>query len=419
MKRVSKTPSLPTPAQEGPVEPPKARGALWVYFVMLSFVVVTAFVVVVFSIVDNGTEVTEGAEGTKDVEEKLYSHFSVVTPIAQSDHYTGSVDECAFAIKTDISTLPVPTSPERIAESVYLLLNIEINDAPEYAEDSTGEETEQDDAFTRDFARLKRLVGIADEHNIPLTIGLQPPFTDRLQRQGVSELKSWSEYGHEIAIRYDGATRETPYGQWLSSLHDLQNQLEELCNCEVTSWSGGDDYLGIFDVANELGFSATYGWSEEEQNIPEAFAVMNPWMPVSGGSAEALKQFDPDGTIVFLPSGVYPAHCVGSDNIAFPLSADNFIYTTSALYETLESAVDKKVNVFIASLSLNGFAQVSDDEVEFTVFDTWLTEIIDPLIARRWLKPSTVYEAARAYELWLTTVAGTLIPVFIEESVDE
>lgn len=408
MKRAPKTPPLPRPVQEGPVEPPKARGRWWVYLVMLVFIAATTAIVVDVFVVGKDTKSTAGTDSVAGVqqEEKVYSYLSVVTPVAQSDHYTGSASECALALKTEAATQPMPELPKRINEPVYFLLNVEIKDLSEY----------QDDVFIRDFERLKRLVAIADDHHIPLTIGLQTPFTDRLQLQGATELNNWTTQGHEIAIRYDGATSETPYGEWLSSLHDLRSQLEQLCNCEVTSWSGGDEYLAIFDVAHELAFQATYGWSDEEQSIPEAFAVTNPWTPAGGGSVEALEQFDPDGTIVFLPSGVYPAHCVGSDNVAFPISSLNLIYTTAALYETLRSAVDQKINVFTASLSLNAFAEVGDDEAEFTAFDGWLTDFIDPLVSRRWLRVSTVQGAAQAYVSWVKSVAGTIEPVYVYSS---
>lgn len=385
-------PKIPSPVVPGPVQPPKARSTWWVYVLMLVFLILATFAVfivrwngTVMEVTEgaDGAEVTEGTEETKAVEgEKVYSYISVVTAMPQTNFYQGTEEECVVS-----DPLEVPTS---ISEPVYLVIRAIV-----------GEEA----------SRLARFIALMNEHEIPVTIGVtdEPPL----------ELAAWVEQGHEAALHIDEAVLfgdvATPpaYGTWLSALHDFRDEVETACACNVTTWSGGEWYERLFDVASGLGLTTTLDWEDALGQIPEALAVINPWTPVQSDSVEGLTEFNPTGSVVYLPAGFYPTQCPGS-LVKQPFTAETLSSITRALYKSLDVSVDEKINVFQVSFDIAAFAQAEDDEAEFEALATWLTEVIDPLVASRFLRPSTANEAADAYTVWVEDVAGTISPVYAE-----
>lgn len=384
---------LPIPAAPSPVQPPKARSTWWVYVLMLFFLILTA--VAVFTVkwrrtLEEGIEVVAGSPSQSEFisqddaeEEKIYSYLSVVTATSQIDYYQGTEEEC---VSTEVGE-----APTTIAEPIYFIVRVTVGD---------------------EASRLARFIALMNEHEIPVTIGVtdEPPL----------ELAAWVEQGHEAALHIDEAVLfgdvATPlaYGTWLSALHDFRDEIETACACDVTTLSGGEWYGRIFAIASELGFKTAVDWQDELGRVPELLAVTNPWTPAASDSVEGLTEFDPTGPVVYLPAGFYPAQCPGS-LVGQPLTPQTLSSITHALYKSLEVSVDEKINVFQVSFDSAAFAQAEDDEAEFEALETWLTEVIDPLVSVRFLRPSTVSEAATAYTTWVDRVAGTITPVYLEE----
>ena len=387
MSRVSQSNTpLPTPVVPGPVQPPKARSTWWVYALMLVFAALAAVAVLGAkwkSGVVEEIEETEVTEGTEDMEEeeKKYSYLSVVSAIPQTNAYTGTEEDCLVE-----EALTPPTS---VAEPVYLVVRV----------------TAQDE-----LSRLARFIALMNEHEIPVTIGVTSG--------AIPELAAWTEQGHEVALfidealLFDNPTTPPAYGTWLSALHDLRDEVETACACDVTTWSGGEWYERLFDVAAELGFTTTLDWQDELGRIPEALAVENPWTPGESDSVEGLTQFDPNGSVVYLPAGYYPASCSQSTLVQNPPTPETLAFATQALYQSLSASVDAKANVVQIAFATD--SMISEDAA-FLELETWLTDVVDPLVASRKLLPSTAAETAAAYRTWVNRVSGTILPVYLEE----
>lgn len=414
---IQKRTDLPTPVTDGPVEPPKAPTSWWVLVVMMLFVFGTAalvvFVVLTKPFAPEPPPVV--VVPTTESALKVLSYLSVVDPVQASDHYLGTPDECWSENGETEWTAPNPEAPPRTAEApLHLLLDVQVRSQDRWYQDEV--------AFLKDLERLNRLVDLANEHKLKLTIHVQAPFTTIAAEKEISDLARWAEEGHVLAMGFNEAdlvaskerTDTTPYGQWLSKMHDDQAALESLCGCEVTSWSGRNLYERMYDVGEELGLVANHAWLYTDENA--LLSVVNPWTPDLVGSVSAMKTFDPLGQVVFIPDGVYPEHCRARLGDAAPSFTDaGFTYTTKALYESFEESVKGRVNVFSATVDFAVFDRSENDDEAFAAWEVWLDEIVDPLVVRRLLIPSTYAEVAVAYQEWLENASGTITPVYLSE----
>jgi len=368
MPRIAKKPPLPTPAQEGPVQPPRARSSWWVYLVMLIFIIGTALIVANVFRKGEGVEGPRVEESKAKEEEKLFSYLSVVTVNKQADHYLGTDEECM--------TPAVVDAPKSISAPLSFVVHVDAD---------------------ADSDTITPLIELLNAHHLVATIGLSA---------ATPEAAKWHKQGHEISLEVDESrlfaeeTGEPAYGTSLTRLHDSLGELQSACDCQVSSWSGGDAYKNMFAVAGELGLTTTYDWHDELSHIPEVLAVTNPWTPSGGGSAEVLTQFNPKGEIVFMPSGVYPSQC----------SQNSFGLISRALSESLTASVNGKVNAFVMTLHASDFTEPQRlDELS-----AWLTTTIDPLVTKRSLRPATVSAVSKFYKDWASHVAGTIEPVYLQ-----
>jgi hypothetical protein len=103
---------------------------------------------------------------------------------------------------------------------------------------------------------------------------------------------------------------------------------------------------------------------------------------------------------VFVPSGVYPTHCERLEVVPRPYSYAAFDYSTIALRASLASSTPGMVNTFYVTFHPGDFMQPDNDEADFELWDTWLTEIVDPLVAAGRVRWATIGEMAAAFDAW-------------------
>jgi hypothetical protein len=136
------------------------------------------------------------------------------------------------------------------------------------------------------------------------------------------------------------------------------------------------------------------------QSSNPGFAVVNPWRPASATNDTSRLEHDPQGPIIYIPSGVYPTHCAKLEALPRPYGYEAFDYVTRALKASLQVATPDRVNTFYFTFHPGDFLRPDNDEADYLVWEAWLTEIIDPLMATGKLKWATIEEMAQAFRDW-------------------
>jgi hypothetical protein len=150
-----------------------------------------------------------------------------------------------------------------------------------------------------------------------------------------------------------------------------------------------------------LGLQANYdGKDPYSKTIPEDFLVVNPWRPAGSGSSQEMAQYDRNGVIVFIPSGIYPAHCTNVGGVPLPFGSQGFDYITRALRASLAEATPNRINAFSAYFHPDDFGPSEANQPGLYAWESWLSEIVDPLVADGRVRWSTFIEIARAYQEW-------------------
>jgi len=397
-KKIEEEILLPVPVSTGPVLPPKTKHTWWVLFLISLFVFLS---IIAVSVSKQGLtprllikKPPENSLNKKDdsekEKEKVYSYTSVVREIIQTDFYHGTPGECWDpSLPIDAQSVAVPSQTEQ----VYFLLDVILND----------------DAFINDISFLSKFVDLANKHKVKLTFFVSESFAKKALEREVTEFASWADQGHEVALlfypeQYFGVEQKLldgiPYGSWLRGLHEGQVQAEELCDCTVSTWNGGESFSRLFDVGYDLNFTAY-------ADLQSTFLVAEPWTPGSGGGIDALKIFNPLNSIVYIPSGVYPAHCDEPSSVAVPFSKTGFTFLTKALYSTMESAAIDRVNVFQAVLDFSSFGQ-ADKEQGFKAWEEWMTSVLDPLLRQQSVLSSSSKKVSDKYFSWIDEALGSI-----------
>lgn len=389
---------LPIPATPGPVEPPKARPAPWVYVLIALFIFSTLLALFVTlyrsrlieeQAATSAVEMTDTSKDERASEEAftgpdaseslpVYSYTSVSREVVSSAHYTGITEECFNAETNALS--PTIERPAVVDEKTSLVVIVAID-------------------RLEDLSTLTELVDIADAHKVKLTILVSPTFVSAANTQIVTELATWAEGGHEIGLNVDRTElfpqsepdAEIPYGTWLLVLHEFQIDAEALCDCSVVTFADGGSFGRIFEVAHDLGFVVHVS--------PGAPITYQPWTPAVGGSSQSLESFDVFGSVVQVPQGIYPGHCQNPGKLAV-MSDVGFSYITRAFYETLGMAEKGRVNVFSLMIDLSALGDLSAPDA-IDPFDTWLTTVTDREVRSARLVSARTTDINTAYFTWL------------------
>jgi hypothetical protein len=178
-------------------------------------------------------------------------------------------------------------------------------------------------------------------------------------------------------------------------------EIEALSGQAVVTWSGGNTYDHLWEAAADAGLAYNTNYKDPDtQTSAPGFAVVNPWRPAGATNLTERQTHDPAGSIIYLPSGVYPVHCTMIESIPRPYRHEGFDYVTAALHASLASASEDRINTFYVTFHPDDFLDEQDDQYEFGVWDAWLTEVIDPLVEDGRLEWATISEMGAAFEDW-------------------
>ncbi len=168
-----------------------------------------------------------------------------------------------------------------------------------------------------------------------------------------------------------------------------------------TTWSGGNLYPHMWEAARAVGLCVNINYKAPRTQVSDAsFLVVNPWQPAGSGSLAERLAHDLAGKIVYIPSGLWPAHCLRAEGVPKPYTYRALNYVTVALRNSLLAADPEKINTSIATVHPGDFLGSADDEAEFAVWEAWLTQIVDPLVQAGRVRWATVEQMAQAYQTW-------------------
>jgi len=321
--------------------------------------------------------------------------------VDNSLYYEGSEDECWH--KEDLPS-PQPWFEETIPPHVgsattplYFGIGVHIEPEPEYRDDFV---------YQRDRERLRRLAEIVAEHGGVLTIQTQTPFDDKAQQLGDTIFADLAAQGHEIALHFhedahipDADSR--PVEEWMTTLEEEIDLIEELSGAEVRTWSGGNVYPHVFQAAEQVGLEVNINYKNPQtQQSDERFTILAPWRPAGAASVEERTTHDPGGAVIYIPSGVFPAHCDKLEAFPRPYCHEAFDYVTVALRNSLDAVTEGKVNAFYGTLHPSDFFGPGSDEEKLQVWDQWLTAVVDPLVADGRIQWATMSGIADAFMAW-------------------
>ena len=343
------------------------------------------------------------AQDCQEVAASLPDRSDVVVEVDQGRYYAGTEDECwdLEALRSSTATAFAETigadagSPEA---PLYFGIVVHIEPLEGYLNEAL---------FRPDAARLRRVAEIVSAHGGRMTVQTQPPFLDVAESLGDSVHQDLAALGNEIALHfhedaYVGSDSDhLPVEDYVAAMAELRARIEQVSGAPVTNWAGGNTYVHMWEAASQAGFLTNCNYKNRyTQTSAPGFAVVNPWRPASAANEEARLAHDPDGPIIYVPSGVYPVHCRKLEAVPRPYCHEAFDYVTRALRASLESATPGMVNTFYITFHPGDFLEPADDEEDYAVWNAWLTEIVDPLVGDGRLRWATIAEMAAAFEAW-------------------
>ncbi len=324
-----------------------------------------------------------------------------ITLVDNSLYYEGSDDECWH--KEDLPS-PQPWFEETIPPHVgststplYFGIGVHIEPQAQYMDDFM---------YQRDRERLRRLAEIVAAHGGVLTVQTQTPFDTKAQQLGDTIFADLAAQGHEIALHFhedahipDADNR--PVEEWVTALEEEIDLIEELSGAEVRTWSGGNIYSHVFEAAEQAGLEVNINYKNPQtQRSDERFTILTPWRPAGATSVEERTTHDPGGAVIYIPSGVFPAHCDKLEAFPRPYCYEAFDYVTVALRNSLDAVTEGQVNAFYGTLHPGDFFGPGDDEDKLQVWDEWLTAVVDPLVADGRIQWATMSHIADAFIAW-------------------
>jgi hypothetical protein len=266
----------------------------------------------------------------------------------------------------------------------------------------------EEERFTLDAERLRQVADIVAAHGGRMTVQTQPPFLEIAETRGDTIHQDLAALGNEIALHFhenvyvgNQNSDSLPVQVYVDAMSQLRRQIAEVTGIEAINWAGGNTYIHMWEAANLAGFENNCNYKNRyTQSSAPGFAVVNPWRPAGAANEEERLAHDPNGAIIYVPSGVFPTHCTKLEAVPRPYGYFAFDYVTKALRASLDAATPGMVNTFYVTFHPGDFIDPSNDEQDYLVWDAWLTEIIDPLVAAGRLKWATISEMAAAFEIW-------------------
>jgi hypothetical protein len=346
---------------------------------------------------------TNCPQDCQEVAAGLPDRSDVVVEVDQSHFYEGTEDECwdMEALRTSTATSFAETvDPNVGSPDALLYFGIVVHIEPH-------EEYLNENRYQKDAERLRRVAEIVAAHGGRMTVQTQPPFLDMDETLGDPIHKELEALGNEIALHFHedvyvgSGSDHLPVEDYVRAMSELRAQIKQVSGASVTNWAGGNTYIHMWEAASQAGYKTNCNYKNRyTQTSAPGFAVVNPWRPAGAANEEERLVHDPNGLIIYIPSGVYPIHCRKLEAVPRPYGYEAFDYVTYALKASLQSATPEMVNTFYITFHPGDFLEVGDDEEDFASWDAWLTQIIDPLVADGRLRWATIAEMAAAFEAW-------------------
>ncbi|MFH1972508.1 MAG: hypothetical protein ABIJ18_03470 [archaeon] len=337
----------------------------------------------------------------------------VVKDISQSDHFTGSLQECqqSFEKNGETQTGFEVTIPDNIGSTttpLYLILDLHTCD---------NQIVNDQEKYTKGSKNLLKLQKLLEEHNGMMSLGVSKKYAEYSEETGDTNIKTIYNQGSEITLhiheeylitealglKYQGVAKGGEIAQvtapevWKEAISGYKKEVENLCGCEIDGFSGAPYMPDKYNLASELGFETTFNYKNPETHqSDERLEVINPWRPLGFDTIDDMVTYNRNGNIIFIPSGVKPVHCNNVENIGVPFSYGSFDFTTTMIRESLEEVTEGRVNTIIFTIHPWDF----ENEEDFEIWDEWLTEVIDPLQEEGKVQFSTYSEVAQKYEEW-------------------
>jgi peptidoglycan/xylan/chitin deacetylase (PgdA/CDA1 family) len=264
------------------------------------------------------------------------------------------------------------------------------------------------DVFKMHVGSIQTLAAIIEQHGGKLTVQAQTPFTRIAAENGNSILTDLQKRGHEIALHFHedahlGRQSENlPAATWAAVMREEMDLIRKAVGRElrIRYWSGGNLFPGLLDAASAAGLDVMSDHKNpKKQETDPALLAIHPWRPAGGPAFDDVAAFvrhDPKGKIIYLPDGIFAdanfrARKQGSD-------ADFLNFLTEGLELSLRAACKDRVNVF--HITLHPGELRGAPRAQFQIVATWLSKVIDPLVAAGKVKWASFSEMADAYIAW-------------------
>ncbi len=270
--------------------------------------------------------------------------------------------------------------------------------------------------FEKSVADIRLLAEIVEAHHGKLTVQAQSPFIGTAVEEGETVLGDLEEAGHEIALHFHedaqlgrGCEELTPK-KWADRMKEEIATIKEAGATRVRYWSGGNLYPGLLEAAHAAGLDVMGDYKNPRiQKSDKSVLGLSPWRPSGGpaeGDLEAFSKHDPDGEIVYLPSGIYSKEDYAASRRSEDMGGDwkYFDFMTESLETSLRAARKDRVNVFHLTVHPGEFR--GGPRGQFAVIETWLSEVIDPLVRAGKVKWATFSAMGDAFRAWEKDHAG-------------
>lgn len=258
---------------------------------------------------------------------------------------------------------------------------------------------------------IQTVVTMINSHGGKVTIQAQSPFTDEVIAKNDTILKELASAGNEIALHFHedahlGKNPEKlPVKEWCNVMKEEIDLVKKASGVQgINYWSGGNLYPDVFEAASCAGLSVNSDWKNPSTQSSDTTLIgIHPWRPAGGTNGSdfsLISRFDPTGSVVFLPEGMYQREDFASMRRSENSGGDQeyFEFLKTSLFDSLNAAEDGKVNVFHFTIHPGEFR--GNPARSFEVIDDFLTNVVDPLVASGKIRWATFSEMAETYEEW-------------------
>jgi hypothetical protein len=316
------------------------------------------------------------------------------------------------SVPTSQRPIPTPTASIEAQPKAVLLFTIGMHIEP-MGETAQGYNTGNGDYhqpkfFDRHVKDILAVTQIVEAHGGRMTIQAQSPFTTVAIESGNTILADLAGRGHEIALHFHeeahlGKNPESlSVQQWCEVMKQEIGYVMQASGVNnIRYWSGGNLYPGLYEAAECAGLNVNSDWKNpHSQETPLELVGIHPWRPsgsTDGVHLTAFTTHDPNGAIIFLPEGLYDKTNFASMRRSETAGSDEayFEYLKTQLYASLAAAQPGQVNVFHFTLHPGEFH--GDPAHPFAVIESFLTEVVDPLVVSGQVQWATLSQMADAY----------------------